>query len=148
MKICIYGAGAIGGVIAARLALSGAPVSVVARGAHLAAIRQEGLRLTMGDAERVAQVEASDDPAALGPQDVVIVAVKAHQLSAVVEGLERLMKPQTAVVYAVNGIPWWYFHPAQGADAGGALAGSILADDCGIGSDPSGRSVASSTFRV
>jgi 2-dehydropantoate 2-reductase len=117
MKICIYGAGAVGGVIAARLALSGAPVSVVARGAHLASIRQSRLRLTIGDAERVAQVEASDDPTALGPQDVVIVAVKAHQLSAVVEGLERLMKPQTAVVYAVNGIPWWYFHPAHETEA-------------------------------
>lgn len=136
MKICVYGAGAIGGVIAARLALSGVTVSVIARGAHLAAIRDGGLRLEVAGKTVVAEVKASDDPGALGPQDVVIAAVKAHQLPGIAEGLTRLLNERTAVVYAVNGIPWWYFHKAGGPNGEKRIAlldpGSHLWERVGV----------------
>ncbi len=114
MKVCVYGAGAIGGVIAARLALSGAETSIVARGAHLAAIRQRGLTFQTPQGSQVIPVAASDDPATLGTQDVVIAAVKAHQIPPIARPMQALLGPDTAVVYAINGIPWWYFHKAGG----------------------------------
>lgn len=114
MKLCIYGAGAIGGVIAARLALSGVDTSIVARGAHLAAIRAKGLTFQTPAGSTVVPIAASDDPAELGPQDVVIVAVKAHQIPPIARPMQALLGPDTAVVYAINGIPWWYFHKAGG----------------------------------
>lgn len=114
MKICVFGAGAIGGYLAVPLALAGHEVSVVARGAHLEAIRQRGLKLVANGQERVARVSASDDPATLGAQDVVICALKAHQAYESAHLFAPLLGESTSVVTAMNGIPWWYFHAAGG----------------------------------
>jgi 2-dehydropantoate 2-reductase len=114
MKYCVYGAGSIGGVIAARLALSGVETAVIARGEHLAAIRANGLRFVSPAGSEVAKVTASDDPKEVGPQDVVIAAVKAHQLPAIAEPMRALLHEKTTVLYAVNGLPWWYFHKEGG----------------------------------
>jgi 2-dehydropantoate 2-reductase len=111
MKICVYGAGAVGGLIAARLARSAHEVSVVARGAHLEAIRGNGLRVRdreSGAVEAVS-VKADSDPAKLGAQDYVIVAVKAQGLAEVALGIENLLSKDTTVVTAMNGVPWWFF---------------------------------------
>jgi 2-dehydropantoate 2-reductase len=110
MKFCIYGAGAIGGYLAVELALSGQDVCVVARGAHLEAIQAHGLTLRIHGQEKVARVAAASDPRAFGPQDVVICAVKAHQAFDCAESFASLLKDDTAVVTAMNGIPWWYFY--------------------------------------
>lgn len=111
MKICIYGAGAVGGLIAAWLSRSGHDVSVVARGAHLAAIRAGGLKVRDRASGRVEafQVRADSDPASLGAQDYVIVAVKGQSLTDVARHVEKLYGPQTTVVTAMNGVPWWFF---------------------------------------
>ncbi|MEX2642329.1 MAG: 2-dehydropantoate 2-reductase [Acetobacterales bacterium] len=114
MKVCIYGAGAIGGFLGAELALAGAEVSLVARGPHLAAMKANGLTLIRDGETRTAKVNATGEPAELGPQDYVIVTLKAHSVPAVVPKLQPLLGPDTAVVTAVNGIPWWYFHGLQG----------------------------------
>lgn len=114
MKICIYGAGAIGGYMGVCLAASGAEVSLVARGAHLEAIRRDGLKLLVGGEERVARLNATADPAELGPQDYVIVALKSHQAWEAADRMAPLLGPQSAVVTAQNGIPWWYFHGFEG----------------------------------
>jgi 2-dehydropantoate 2-reductase len=108
MRICIFGAGAVGSHFAVRLALAGHDVSCVMRGAHLEAAKAKGLTLRVGDAEFSAPVKASDDPAALGPQDVVISTLKANGLSSLATGLSPLLRDDTAVVFAQNGIPWWY----------------------------------------
>jgi 2-dehydropantoate 2-reductase len=108
MRICIFGAGAVGSHFAVRLALSGHDVSCVMRGPHLAAVKAKGLTLRVGDAEFPAQVKASDDPATLGPQDVVISTLKATGLSSLAAGLRPLLREDTAIVFAQNGIPWWY----------------------------------------
>jgi 2-dehydropantoate 2-reductase len=108
MRICIFGAGAVGSHFAVRLALAGHDVACVMRGAHLAAVRAKGLTLRVGDAEFTAKVRASDDPAALGPQDVVISTLKATGVSGLADGLTPLLRDDTAVVFAQNGIPWWY----------------------------------------
>jgi 2-dehydropantoate 2-reductase len=108
MRICIFGAGAVGSHFAVRLALAGHDVSCVMRGPHLAAVKQTGLTLRVGDAEFSARVKASDDPAALGPQDLVISTLKANALESLVSGLPPLLGDETAVVFAQNGIPWWY----------------------------------------
>jgi 2-dehydropantoate 2-reductase len=110
MKICVYGAGAVGGHLAARLARAGNQVSVVARGAHLAAMRARGLTLILGGEKLTAPVRAAEDPAELGPQDAVIVTTKAPSLGAIAGKLPALFGPDTPVVFALNGIPWWYFH--------------------------------------
>jgi 2-dehydropantoate 2-reductase len=110
MKICIYGAGAIGGYLAVELALSGQEVCVVARGAHLEAIRARGLTLRIHGREKVAHVAAASDPRAFGPQDVVICALKAHQAFECADSFGPLLSDDTAVVTAMNGIPWWYFY--------------------------------------
>src|SRR5438128_3449061 len=110
MKICIFGAGAIGGYLGVELARAGADVSLVARGAHLAAMRAKGVRLLVDGAERVAQIRCTDDPRELGPQDFVIIALKAHSVPDVVESMLPLLGQATAVVTAVNGIPYWYFY--------------------------------------
>ena len=117
MRIAIYGLGAIGGHMAGRLARGGAQVSVVARGAMLDAVRAAGaIRIETADGPFTAPIAvASDDPADLGPQDAVIVAVKAPALPAIAPRIAPLLGPQTPVVVAMNGIPWWYFH---GLDAG------------------------------
>jgi 2-dehydropantoate 2-reductase len=108
MRICIFGAGAVGSHFAVRLGLAGHDVACVMRGAHLEAVRTKGLTLRVGDAEFTAKVKASDDPAALGPQDVVISTLKATAVSALAAGVTPLLRDDTAIVFAQNGIPWWY----------------------------------------
>lgn len=108
MRICIFGAGAVGSHLAVRLARAGHEVGCVMRGPHLDAVRAKGLTLRTGADEWSAPVTASDDPAALGPQDVVISTLKATGLSSLVAGLPPLLRADTAVVFAQNGIPWWY----------------------------------------
>jgi 2-dehydropantoate 2-reductase len=114
MKFCIYGAGAIGGYLAVELALSGQDVCVVARGAHLEAIQERGLTLHIQGREKVARVPAASDPRAFGPQDMVICALKAHQAFECAESFAPLLKQDTAVLTAMNGIPWWYFYKSGG----------------------------------
>jgi 2-dehydropantoate 2-reductase len=108
MRICIFGAGAVGSHFAVRLALAGHEVCCVMRGPHLKAVQANGLTLRVGDAEFSARVAASDDPSALGPQDLVISALKANALGSLVTGLPPLLRADTAVIFAQNGIPWWY----------------------------------------
>lgn len=122
MKICIVGAGAIGGYLGAKLAQAGADVSLVARGPHLAAIREKGLTLIEAETGTTTQrVPASDDPADLGPQDYVIVTLKAHSVPAFVGRMQPLIGADTTIVSGVNGVPWWYFH-----QIGGDLEGTRL----------------------
>ncbi len=119
MKICIFGAGAIGGFVAARLAqVSGLDVSVVARGEHLRAIRARGLRITTPQGDTHAAVRATDAPAELGIQDLVFIALKQHQLSAALPGITALLGPHTGVVPPTTGIPYWYFHGLPGPHQG------------------------------
>jgi 2-dehydropantoate 2-reductase len=122
VRLCIFGAGAVGGYLAGFLARGGAEVSVVARGAHLAAIRADGLRVETPDEALTVRIAASDDPADLGPQDAVLVTVKAPALPDVAARIAPLLDPDTAVAFVMNGIPWWYFHglggPWRGARAG------------------------------
>jgi ketopantoate reductase/2-keto-4-pentenoate hydratase/2-oxohepta-3-ene-1,7-dioic acid hydratase in catechol pathway len=135
MRICVVGAGAIGGLMAAKLAASGNPVTVIDQGAHLAAIRDHGLKLIWEDgSELSAQVKAVDNAAAAGPQDLVILAVKAHFLDQVVRDLEALLEPQTMIMTVQNGLPWWYFqrhggpydgHKLESLDPSGILARKI-----------------------
>ena len=118
-RLCVYGAGAIGGYLAGSLAAAGvAEVSVVARGAHLAAIRARGLRVETPDGAFVAPVVASDSPADLGEQDIVIVTVKAPALPQVAAGIGPLLGAETFVAFPMNGIPWWYYHATGRADEG------------------------------
>jgi 2-dehydropantoate 2-reductase len=121
MKICIYGAGAIGGHLAARLHRAGAEVSVVARGAHLAAIQANGLTVHAIDGVHHAPVRASADPAELGKQDAVFVTVKAPALPAVAASIGPLLGPDTSVAFVMNGIPWWYFDNLPGPHEGKSL---------------------------
>jgi 2-dehydropantoate 2-reductase len=116
MKVCIYGAGAIGGYMAVELAAAGnAEVTCIARGPHLAAMRENGLRLVReGEDDKLVRVNATDDPAEAGPQDVVIVTLKAHSAAAVADRMVPLFGPETAVVTAQNGVPWWYFYKLGG----------------------------------
>ena len=116
MKVCIYGAGAIGGYMAVELAAAGnAEVTCIARGPHLAAMRENGLRLVReGEDDKLVRVNATDDPAEAGPQDVVIVTLKAHSAAAVADRMAPLFGPKTAVVTAQNGVPWWYFYKLGG----------------------------------
>src|SRR6202012_3928657 len=114
MKICIFGAGAIGGYMAGGLALAGHDVCAIARGAHLAGIRGHGLKLIVEGQTRTADLPASDDPAAFGPQDLVICALKAHQAHASAGAFAPLLGPRTAGLTAMNGIPWCYFHKVGG----------------------------------
>ena len=112
-RICIFGAGAIGGYVGAALHKAGAEVSLVARGPHLEAIRADGLGLGKDGKVTRYSLPASDRPADLGPQDYVILAIKAHTIPMILDDLMPLLGPDTAVVPAVNGLPWWYFHKAQ-----------------------------------
>lgn len=135
MKICVYGAGAVGGHFAAQLSASGHEVSVIARGLHLEAIREHGLTLLKGGEEIVARVRAEEDPRAIGPVDFVLVTVKATGLAAFAGRVAPLLGRDTAVVFAQNGIPWWYaqgLSPARPKppdlamlDPGGGLARAI-----------------------
>jgi 2-dehydropantoate 2-reductase len=120
VKIAIIGVGAIGGYVGIRLALAGEDVTFIARGANLAALRSGGIRLVSagGAEEAVTQVKATNDYGAAGPQDIVILAMKAHQLEAVALDVPKLFGPDTVVVPMQNGIPYWYFHRYPGALAG------------------------------
>lgn len=136
-KVCIYGAGAIGGWIGGRLARVGCQISVVARGATLSAVRQAGLRLNEAGQEAAVPLQASASPAELGVQDLVVVAVKAPALLEVARQIGPLLGPDTVVLTAMNGVPWWFFQAFGGAlqgtqlhsvDASGEIARSIPAD--------------------
>ena len=121
MKVCIFGAGALGSHIAARIsAANTAEVSVVARGAQLEAIRKQGLLLKSGGKEiRGKPTTATDDPASLPPQDIAVVTLKAHALPALAPTLERLLAPDGCAVFMLNGIPWWWRQGRPGTE--GAL---------------------------
>ena len=121
MRICIFGAGAIGGFIAGYLARSGADVSVVARGAHLHAIQESGLTVEATDETFTVKVRASDNPADLGVQDAVLVTVKAPALPVAATMMAPLLARDTPVAFLTNGVPWWYFH-----GHGGSLDGRRL----------------------
>jgi 2-dehydropantoate 2-reductase len=121
MKICIYGAGAIGGYLGVQLARAGADISLVARGPHLAAMRENGLKLLIGEDTHVARPRCTDNPAELGVQDIVIICLKAHSVPAVTGQMQPLLGPDTRIVTAVNGIPYWYFYKHGGAYEGSTL---------------------------
>jgi 2-dehydropantoate 2-reductase len=135
MRICIFGTGAVGSHLAVRLARAGHDVACVMRGPHLEAVRANGLKLRVGEAELGAKVRASGDPAQLGAQDVVISTLKATGLQGLVSGIAPLLGKDTAIVFAQNGIPWWYDigmpprHPAPPdlgfLDPGGRLRKTI-----------------------
>src|SRR3954453_11053914 len=129
MKICIYGAGAIGGYLGVQLARAGADVSLVARGAHLAAMRERGLTLLAGEEKHIVYPRCTDDPSELGVQDYIIITLKAHSITGVIEKMQPLLGPHTRIVTAVNGIPYWYFHK-HGGDYEGRIVESV---------DPGGR---------
>ena len=121
MRICVFGAGAIGGYMGVKLAEAGADVSLVARGPHLAAMKSNGLRLIEETGETTVTPIASNDPKDLGVQDYIIVTLKAHSVPAVVPKMAPLIGPNTTIVSGVNGVPWWYFY-----GVGGALEGTRL----------------------
>ena len=130
MKICIYGAGAIGGYLGAGLAGTDTNLSLVARGPHLQAMQERGLTLLSGDERKTVAVHCTDDPRTLGAQDFLILTLKAHSIPSVLDHLQPLLGPHTAVVTAQNGILWWYFHAFPGplknrhleaADPGGRI---------------------------
>ena len=114
LRVCIYGAGAIGGYLAAKLASTGAKISLVARGAHLQAIRDNGLTVVEAGHAQMIAITATDTPGDLGPQNYVFVTLKAHSIPGAVAAMQPLLGPHTALVFAVNGVPWWYFHGLAG----------------------------------
>jgi 2-dehydropantoate 2-reductase len=121
MKICLYGAGAIGGLLGVRLAEKGADVSVIEVGPVLEAIQKNGLQVQSEGKMHSAKVTATSDPASVGPQDLVIVAVKGPTLKFIAPKIKTLIGPNTIVMTAMNGVPWWFFH-----GFGGKLAGTLL----------------------
>ena len=131
MKIAVVGLGAVGGLMAARLALAGHEVRALARGPTLAAVRSRGLRLVMAGVEAVVPIEVSDDAAALGPQDLVIAALKGPALAAAAESMQALLGPKTLVMPAMNGVPWWFLRDAP--------ASPRLTDRTLASVDPGGR---------
>ena len=122
MKVCVVGAGAIGSWIGARLANSGNDVCLVTRGEHLESIRRQGLRLVSGATEENVRLPASDRPESFGVQDIVFLTVKAHSIGAVLPYIHGLLGDGTAVVPAVNGVPWWYFYREGGPMEGTSMA--------------------------
>lgn len=114
MKICIFGAGAIGGYMGAKLAGAGFDVSLVARGAHLDAMKTRGLELRADGTSTIVHPRVAADAAELGPQDYVIVTLKAHSVPGAIPAMKPLLGPKTAVVMGVNGVPWWYFYKLPG----------------------------------
>jgi 2-dehydropantoate 2-reductase len=124
MKYCIVGAGAIGGYLGAKLSLAGEQVAFIARNKNLAAINEHGFRLLMpdGSTQHARAVHAVKDPAEAGPQDVVLLTTKAHQVGDLLPGLRSLFGPDTMVVTMINGVPWWYFQRLGGPYDGRALA--------------------------
>jgi 2-dehydropantoate 2-reductase len=140
MKIAVIGAGAIGGLVGAKLALAGNDVTFLVRGANLEAIRRDGITLVAADGERqvARNVTASDDYRATGPQDIVILAMKAHQVDAVAAQVPLLYGPDTVVVTMQNGIPYWYFHK-HGGPLEGTTVRSVDPDGQAIRSIPADR---------
>ena len=122
MKICIFGAGAIGGYMGVKLAQIGTDVSLVARGPHLEAMKKNGLRLIEGESDVTVPVEASENPEDLGFQDYLIITLKAHSVPSIIEKVRPLVNEKTTIVSGVNGIPWWYFHKIGGEFEGAKLA--------------------------
>ena len=122
MKVCVFGAGAIGGLLGAHLARAGVEASLVTRGAHLAAMRANGLRLEAGGEASIARLRCTDEPTELGAQDYVIIALKAHSIPAAVDQIVPLLGPDTCIVTASNGIPYWYFYRIGGRFSGIRLA--------------------------
>jgi 2-dehydropantoate 2-reductase len=114
MRICVFGAGSVGGYLAGSLSEGGAEVSVIARGPHLQAIQANGLTVEMPKRTMVARVAATDDPGTLPPQDAVLVTAKAPALPAIARTISPLLGPDTPVAFINNGIPWWYFHAHGG----------------------------------
>lgn len=133
MKVCIIGAGAIGGLLGARLAAAGTDVCALARGATLQALRDHGWRLKSPGGDVLAPARASQRPEELGPQDLVIIAVKGPALTSVAETLAPLLGPQTTVLPAMNGVPWWFCQgvpgfgsaPLDSVDPGGTIGAAI-----------------------
>ena len=115
MRICVYGAGAIGGYLGAMLSKTETEVSLIARGPHLQAMQELGLRVLTGESESLYHLHCTDSPESLPPQDFVIVTLKAHSVPKIVPQIKGLLAPQGTVVTAVNGIPWWYFYGVKGA---------------------------------
>jgi 2-dehydropantoate 2-reductase len=142
MRIAVVGVGAIGGLLAVALARSGEEVSVVARGAHLGAIRAQGLRLLDANGEYAAKLPASDRLADLGPQDCIVLGVKAHQVADVAADVAAALGPETCILTAQNGVPWWYFSKVGGPHEGrrldsvdpGGRVGALLPAERLIGS--------------
>ena len=141
MNICIYGAGAIGGYLGAQLADAGCNVTLIARGPHLKAMQENGLMLEIGNERKVFPITCTDNPAEVGPQDYVILTLKAHSVSPIVDEIIPLLGPETAVVTAQNGIMWWYFyglsgrlenHQLESADPGGRIW-AVLGPERAIG---------------
>jgi 2-dehydropantoate 2-reductase len=136
VKICIYGAGAIGGFLGARLAAAGGNVAVIARGATAQSLRTRGWRLETGGALITAPARVAESPADVGVQELVVIAVKGPALASVAASMAPLLGPETTVVTAMNGVPWWFFHGFGGAcegmqlesiDPGGRVAVAIPA---------------------
>ena len=130
MKVCIYGAGAIGGYLGAQLADAGCDVTLIARGPHLQAMQENGLTLRRGDEEKTLRINCTDDSHSVGPQDYVILTLKAHSVLPIIDQIHPLLGDDTAIVTAQNGILWWYFygvpgpwenHHLQSADPGGHI---------------------------
>ena len=117
-SVCVFGAGAIGGYLASKLAHAGTPVSVVVRGRHRDAIRERGLVLRSGEEEIVTHPEVIDNPAAAGPRDYLFLTLKAHSIEPALPQLRPLIGPETIIVAAVNGVPWWYTHALGGEHDG------------------------------
>lgn len=135
-RICVFGAGAIGGYVGARLAMRAeADVSLVARGAHLAAMKENGLTLKQDGETHVVRPTVTDDPRQLGPQDFIILTLKAHGLAGVIDQLIPLIGKDTAILFAQNGIPWWYFHgiggPYEGTRLESVDPGGVIWDRIG-----------------
>lgn len=134
MKFCVFGAGAVGGFVGGMVARTDTEVSLVARGAHLAALQENGLRVVTPDEEFTVTPPATDKPAELGVQDVIFLSAKAHALTAAADAMRALIGPDTVIVSAQNGIPFWYFHAhggpldghtLQAVDPGGRIADSL-----------------------
>jgi 2-dehydropantoate 2-reductase len=137
LRVCVVGAGAVGGLIGVKLARAGCRISVLARGEHLGAIKAHGLTLRDGDAAETVRVAAASEPAAFGPQEVVFIALKAPALVAAAPTLRPLVTPETVIVPTMNGVPWWFFHRFGGrladtrlstVDRGGVVSQALPAE--------------------
>jgi 2-dehydropantoate 2-reductase len=137
MKVCVFGAGAIGGYMGAKLLAADAEVTLIARGPHLKAMQENGLRLIEDGTETVLRPRAVEDPRVAGAQDYVVISLKAHSVPGVVPAMQPLLGPDTGVVWAVNGVPWWYFYGHGGPHDGRRLAsvdpGDVQWDGIGPG---------------